>query len=185
MRECRPGELEPMPAPLAAFVGNVAAARLEAAVLAARGDIDARLRALAGWIECETRPRDGHGDAATRRRVGEAATALRLHASLPVAEVATRVGVHRRALERDFERWLGVSPKQLQRAARLQHAARLAWRGAAAGEVAGALGFVDAPHLAHTVRELTGMTFGQWSRSDALPLARGFRIATGGAHLFA
>jgi AraC-like DNA-binding protein len=185
MREQRFGDVEPVATPLAALAGGAAATRLETAVLAARGDVDAQLRALARWLEAETVLRNGQREAASLRRIGAAAEALHRHASLPVAEVAARVGVHRRQLERDFGRWFAASPKQVQMAARLQHAARLAWRGAAAGDVAAGLGFVDAPHLAHTVRELTGMTFGQWSRSDALPLARGFRIATGGAHLFA
>jgi AraC-like DNA-binding protein len=170
-------------APLAQVAGSATVARLEAAVRAAVG-IDAKLHALASWLEVETVARPQCDP--TARRLAAAAAALHTHASMPMAELAALVGVHRRCLERDFSRWYGASPKQVQLAARLQHIARGAWHGTPAAALAADLGLVGAPHLSHTVRELTGMTFSGFTRSAALPaLAHAFRTATGGAHLFA
>jgi AraC-like DNA-binding protein len=182
MREQRFGELPRQVVPLSLLTGSAAVKRLESAVCGA-DSIDAKLRALAAWLEDETVAPLQRDPAA--RALGSAAAALHAHASMPVAEVAALLGMHRRRLERDFSRWYGASPKQVQLAARLQHIARLAWQGNSAAAIAAELGLVDAPHLSHTVRELTGMTYTGFTRSAALPaLSQAFRTVTAGAHLF-
>jgi AraC-like DNA-binding protein len=168
--------------PLSALVGARASDALDRAIDATPIVAD-KLMALARWIEDET---VGwlHLDT-TLQRLSEALLALREHSGLPVAEVAARGGFNRRWLERECRRWLGHSPKQLQMAARFQQVMRLHWRGMPAAQIAATLGLADQAHLSRSVRQVSGMTMTVLRGTDAGPVARAFRQATGGAHVFA
>jgi AraC-like DNA-binding protein len=168
--------------PLSALAGTRASSALDAAIDAAP-TLPHKLMALARWIEDET---VGwlHLDT-TLQRLSDALLSLREHSGLPVHEVAARAGFNRRWLERECARWLGQSPKQLQLAARFQQVMRLRWRGMPAAHIAATLGMADQAHLSRSVRQASGMTMTALHGTDAGPVARAFRAATGGAHCFA
>ncbi|MFN0244040.1 MAG: DUF6597 domain-containing transcriptional factor [Planctomycetota bacterium] len=84
---------------------------------------------------------------------------LRAHGRVSIEALATELGVHRRSLERRFERHVGLAPKQLARIARFQRVfqctldARVAW-----ADVAIDCGYFDQAHLIRDFRELAGET---------------------------
>ena len=79
-----------------------------------------------------------------------------------VGEVCERVGGSRRSLERAFARFIGTTPKQFSRVARLRRASRSLCQneGPLGGwaEFALAHGYYDQAHLIHEFRSLTGLT---------------------------
>jgi AraC-like DNA-binding protein len=168
--------------PLAALTGARASNALDAAIDAAPAVAD-KLIALARWIEDET---VGwlHLDT-TLQRLSEALLALRDHSGLSIADIASRAGFNRRWFERECAHWLGTSPKQMQLAARFQHVMRLRWRGTPAVQIAAELGLADQAHLSRSVRQASGLTLSALRGTDATPVSRAFRVATGGAHFFA
>lgn len=84
---------------------------------------------------------------------------LRAHGRVSIDALADELGVHRRSLERRFERHVGLAPKQLARIARFQRVfqctldARVAW-----ADVAIDCGYFDQAHLIRDFRELAGET---------------------------
>lgn len=89
---------------------------------------------------------------------------LRAAGNLSVTALAPALGVTRQHLARSFARDVGISPKMLARVARVRAAvARIHdsvepnW-----STLALELGFYDQSHLVHDVKELTGLTPGQW-----------------------
>lgn len=89
---------------------------------------------------------------------------LRKHGLVSIDALANELGVHRRALERRFEKHVGLAPKQLARIARFQ---RIFQRTQAAGastarvewsDVALDCGYFDQAHLIRDFRELAGDT---------------------------
>jgi AraC-like DNA-binding protein len=167
--------------PLSALVGSRASEALDAAIDAAP-DVADKLAALARWVEDET---VGwlHLDI-TLQRLSEVLLALREHSGASIADVASRAGINRRWFERECARWLGASPKQLQLAARFQQVMRLRWRGMPAVQIAATLGLADQAHLSRSVRQASGLTMTALRGTDAGPVSRAFRVATGGAHVF-
>lgn len=168
--------------PLSALIGARASDALDAAIDAVP-DVTDKLTALARWVEDET---VGwlHLDI-TLQRLSEALLALREHSSASIADVAAGAGINRRWFERECARWLCASPKQLQLAARFQQVMRLRWRGMPAVQIAATLGLADQAHLSRSVRQASGLTMTALRGTDAGPVSRAFRVATGGAHVFA
>jgi AraC-like DNA-binding protein len=62
---------------------------------------------------------------------------------------------------------------------------RLRWRGTPAVQIAAELGLADQAHLSRSVRQASGLTLSALRGTDATPVSRAFRVATGGAHFFA
>jgi AraC-like DNA-binding protein len=96
----------------------------------------------------------------------EAVALLQKH-SITVAELAVRVFVSERQLERRFVEYVGYGPKTLQRVLRLQHVVGQLRMEREAGELARAAasaGYADQSHLSRESRRLTGLTPRQLSR---------------------
>jgi AraC-like DNA-binding protein len=94
--------------------------------------------------------------------------ALLARRAATVAEVAQRVFLSERQLERRFADHVGYGPKTLQRILRLQHVVRQLESHAAGrlAEVAASAGYADQSHLSRETRRLTGLT------ASARPLDR-------------
>jgi transcriptional regulator GlxA family with amidase domain len=84
-----------------------------------------------------------------------------------VADVATRVGLSERQLNRRSLASFGYGPKVLLRVLRLQRALRLARSGMSLAQVAVTAGYGDQAHLAHEVFALTGRNASQLVGSGA------------------
>jgi AraC-like DNA-binding protein len=87
--------------------------------------------------------------------------ALLARRAATVAEVAQRVFLSERQLERRFADHVGYGPKTLQRILRLQHVVRQLESHGTAGrlaEVAASAGYADQSHLSRETRRLTGLT---------------------------
>jgi transcriptional regulator GlxA family with amidase domain len=99
-----------------------------------------------------------------------------LETPLAIDEVATRVGVSRRSLERRFERALGKSPGHCYLAMRMEQAALLLSRTEQTiAAIAASTGFCDSSHFARVFRQQRGITPAR-ARSDRAPA--GFRVAS-------
>jgi transcriptional regulator GlxA family with amidase domain len=80
-----------------------------------------------------------------------------------VAELAAEIGVSCRHLTRQFERAVGLSPKEFGRVSRFLHALQVmtAGQGRSLTDVALDCGFFDQAHFNHEFRELAGMSPGE------------------------
>lgn len=152
--------------PLAYFCGwNEQRALRDA--LAAAASPQERLHRLSAWLErriCDARAPSG-----PTRRVAQAAMILYDSAGEPPSTdaVASLVSVGRRQLERDFRRWLGVSPGHYTRLVRFQRAAASVLAGRELMHVAAEHGYTDQPHMTRTFREVALVTPGEvaaWGR---------------------
>jgi transcriptional regulator GlxA family with amidase domain len=86
---------------------------------------------------------------------------------LPAAEVARRLGVNRRQLERHFQRTLGMAPAQASKVIRLEHAEYLLRHTPqSVTEIAASTGFCDSSHFIRAFRARRGITPAA-SRADA------------------
>ncbi len=155
--------------------------RLESDVAQAR-TLDAKLKAFAAWLETR---------ALTHRRIGTAAmragrAAMRVIESprVGIEHLAGEQNVSRRQLERDFNQWLGTSPRHLAQVACIQLVSRKAQRGAALADIAADVGFADQGHMSRVVRQLTGLTPLHFTRGRHSALAAGFRRVTGGGTVY-
>ncbi|MBC8056292.1 MAG: AraC family transcriptional regulator, partial [Rhizobiales bacterium] len=92
--------------------------------------------------------------------------------------------VSRRQLERDFNRWLGTSPRHLSQVARVQAVSRKAQAGGALADIAADVGFADQAHMSRVVRQLTGLTPRRFVQPCWSPMATAFRRATGGGTVY-
>jgi AraC-like DNA-binding protein len=125
------------------------ARRLDAGLAAARDPLDALQRELVRSLADIGEP-----DPAVR-----AATTLLARGSARVAEVAERVYLSERQLERRFGELVGYGPKTFQRIARFQRA--VGWLGRDGGELARAAasaGYADQAHLTRESRRLAGLS---------------------------
>lgn len=152
--------------PLAYFCGWNEQRRLRD-TLSATATPEDRLQHLSAWIE--RRIADTRHLAGPPRRVAEAAMTLYAARGEPMAtqEVADRLAVGRRQLERDFRRWLGVSPGNYTRLVRFQRAAASVLEGRELMHVAADHGYADQPHMTRAFRETAGVTPGEiaaWGR---------------------
>ncbi|WP_210529679.1 GlxA family transcriptional regulator [Rubellimicrobium arenae] len=86
-----------------------------------------------------------------------------MEAPLRVTDLAERLGVSRRKLERHFGDALGVTPKEADRRIRLAQAKHLLSRtGRSVAQIAAETGFCDTSHLTRTFREAEGMPPEAW-----------------------
>ena len=90
-----------------------------------------------------------------------------LEEKLSVSEIAARVGVSHRQLDRLFKKHLETSPNRHFRQMRLSRASGLLLQtGMSVTEIALASGFQSASHLAHYFRKTFGKTPGEFRRSS-------------------
>ena len=87
-----------------------------------------------------------------------ATLALRLLATHSVGQVADRMGMTSRQLQRVLRAEVGLAPKTYQRVARLQRFLRGADAGRALAAAGADAGYADQAHLTRDVRRLTGLT---------------------------
>jgi AraC-like DNA-binding protein len=168
-------------APLAGMLDRAVVRKAEGQIAVADG-LEGRLRAFAAWLEA----RATASRAMPRTALRAARAAMRVCRD-PHADVDVLAGeqcVSRRQLERDFDRWLGASPRHLSRIARLQRVARDLECGASLAQTAANQGFADQPHMNRVVRQLTGLTPRQLGHAPASPIGSVFRAATGGQRVY-
>lgn len=158
--------------PLRDIVSSAAEAELHAQLVDAEPG-PARCIALGHWLESRLRERRRLEPSA--RRAAAAAMQLLDGDDDGSEALARRHGSSRRQLERDFRRWLGVSPNAYTRLARFQRAAAALGGGAALADVAAASGFADQAHMTRVFRETAGLTPGRLrsAAGSAEPLPRG------------
>jgi AraC-like DNA-binding protein len=151
--------------PLAYFVGWTEQRRLRDTLLLAR-DAEARMQALGAWLE--RRITDPRPLGTPMARVAELAEVLQHHeGALHIERFAQRMGIGRRQIERDFARWLGVSPGQFLRVVRFQRAAAAVLAGDSLTGAAADHGYADQAHMTRTFGEMAGTTPGRlaaWRR---------------------
>jgi AraC-like DNA-binding protein len=155
--------------------------QLESQVVMA-GDLPAKLAAFGAWLE-----QRGHQRGMQNRdalRAARAAMRLCAEPTAAMDRVADEQHVSRRQIERDFSRWLGVSPRHLSQVARVQGVARRAHAGASLADAAAEFGFADQSHMNRVVRQLTGVTPREFVRTPASPIAAAFHAATGGGKVY-
>ena len=100
-----------------------------------------------------------HDVSAASRMAGQAAVTIqRSRGTIRVAEVAARLTVSTRHLERAFQEQVGVSPKVFGKLLRLHHALHLAGPESNWAEVASACGYFDQSHMLQDFRAMTGVT---------------------------
>jgi AraC-like DNA-binding protein len=87
------------------------------------------------------------------------------HGRVRVSALAAEIGVSCRHLTRQFDRAVGLSPKEFGRISRFLHAVQLlsAGRHRSLTDVALDCGFFDQAHFNHEFRELAGMSPGELS----------------------
>lgn len=180
--DCRRLDASPrIRAPLAQLLDAALTRQLEARIVRSVGVAD-KLQAFGAWLEA--RAEGARRLDRSALRAARAAMRLRAEPRAALQAVADEQHVSRRQLERDFERWLGVSPRHLSQVARLQGVAREVHRGATLADAAAGLGFADQSHMNRVVRQLTGLTPRQFVSSASTPLAAAFRAATGGGTVY-
>jgi AraC-like DNA-binding protein len=150
--------------------------------IALAGGLGEQLQIFASWLEERVKERGRQERAALRA----ARAAMRLCAEPLTAmdRLADEQHVSRRQIERDFTRWLGVSPRHLSQVARVQGVARHAHGGASLAAAAAEMGFADQSHMNRVVRQLTGLTPREFVRSPASAISAAFRAATGGGKVY-
>lgn len=150
--------------------------------VALAGDLPGRLQALATWLEARA---TAHRVVA-RGALRAARAAMRLCAApdLDIQALADEQHVSRRQLERDFGHWIGTTPRHLSRVSRVQAVSRKAQAGGSLADVAADVGFADQAHMSRVVRQVTGLTPRQFTRSERTPLSGVFRRATGGMTVY-
>ena len=111
-----------------------------------------------------------HPTSAASRMAGQAAAAMqRSRGVVRVAEVAARLAVSTRHLERAFQEQVGVSPKVFGKLLRLDHALHLAGRESNWAEVASACGYFDQSHMVQDFRAMVGATPVEFAALRAAP----------------
>ncbi len=168
-------------APLAALLDRGIARTLESEVAMAQG-LEGKLRRFANWLEARATAHRAQSRAAVR--AARAAMCVCRDPQVGVEVLAGEQCVSRRQLERDFDRWLGASPRHLARIARLQGVARDLSSGASLAQTAANQGFADQPHMNRVVRQLSGLTPRQLVSTPASPIGSVFRAATGGQRVY-
>ena len=84
---------------------------------------------------------------------------------LTIAEIAKRLSISRRQLDRIFKRYLNQSPQEIYRSLRLTRASGLLLQtGMSVTEIALACGFQSASHMGRFFQTQFGMTPGAYRR---------------------
>lgn len=100
-------------------------------------------------------------DADAMRHVDEALQLIdATRGSIAIESLASRVGITRRHLERQFKEYVGLSPKHVARIARIHSALDLLQRqpSLSGAEIAATCGYSDQAHLIRECQELAGQT---------------------------
>jgi AraC-like DNA-binding protein len=161
--------------PLAYFCSWAEQRDLRDALAHARAPQD-RLHRLSAWLE--RRIADTREISGPPRRVAHAAMALYSSAGEPPStdDLAAAVSLGRRQLEREFRRWLGVSPGHYSRLVRFQRASASVLAGRELMHVAAEHGYADQAHMTRAFREIALVTPGEvaaWGRrAGSLELRR-------------
>jgi AraC-like DNA-binding protein len=165
-------------APARAFMQHSTAERLRRQ-LADAPTLETKVQTYLAWLEgllFGMSPTHGRKSA-----IAEAAERIRQGDGMSIVDMARRVGVTRRQLERDFRRFFGTSPKSYLQVISLQRMAQLAWRGESLAAIAAELEFADQSHMTHSVRLMTGLTpAALLTRAAKSPLAHATRAWWGG-----
>lgn len=141
-----------------------------------------KLHALGAWLEQRAHARRELSRAALR--AARAAMRICAEPHVPITTLADQQHVGRRQLERDFQQWIGTSPRHLAQVARVQAVSRKAQTGAPLADIASELGFADQAHMSRVVRQLTGLTPRAFTGARNTPIASAFRRATGGGTVY-
>jgi AraC-like DNA-binding protein len=144
--------------------------------------LEGKLRAFASWLELRATAQRRLAPGALR--AGRAAMRVCQAPGLPMEDLAREQHVSRRQLERDFEHWIGTSPRHLGRVARVQAVSRRAQAGGGLADIAADVGFADQAHMSRVVKDLTGLSPRHFVRSLHAPMAATFRRATGGGTVY-
>lgn len=143
--------------PLDHFCGAVEQRRLRSAVMIARTHQE-RIDNFGRWLE--SRIFDSGPLTAHESRIAGAAMTL-LHAPIArvdLTELARNHAITRRQLERDFGKWLGVSPAGYARLVRFQRAASALASGMSIVQVAAETGYSDQSHMTRVFRDTSWLT---------------------------
>ena len=84
-----------------------------------------------------------------------------------------------RQLQRDWRRWLAVSPLHLARIARVQRVARLSSGELSLASIAADAGYADQAHMNREIKQFTGLTPRAWVATRSHTLAHAFRGLVG------
>lgn len=171
----------PLRSPLAGMLDRAVVRSVECGIAMHHG-LEDRLCAFAAWLEA--RATASRAMPRTAWRAARAAMRIRDDTLADVDALAAEQCVSRRQLERDFDRWLGASPRQIGQNARLQGVARDLLAGLPLAETAARQGFADQPHMNRVVRQLTGMTPRELASAPVSPVGAAFRAATGGGRVY-
>lgn len=98
---------------------------------------------------------------------------------LPVASLAEITGITERQLQRKFEEHVGISPKRFAGITRMQYALKMLRRKSSDISLAGIAcesGFFDQAHLIREMKNLSGLTPGQYFTPQSLLAANLIRI---------
>lgn len=164
--------------PLAQFCGRGEQQRLRDLLREAKTRHQ-RLMCLGYWLE--NRMAQRHGFGTQQARAARAASLMQnLRRPLLMPQLADKLDITRRQLERDFEKWLGASPALYGRLVRFQRATGAVADGHPIVDVASEGGYADQPHLARTFRELGAMTPGELAMAAGQPQRVIERAALGG-----
>jgi AraC-like DNA-binding protein len=139
----------------------------------------ARMAALVEWITARLHARD-HASAGEARAAKATAALLGGAWRLGMATLSDSLAVTRRQLEREFGKWLGVSPGGYGRLVRFQQAIADIADGAPIVDAAVEGGYSDQSHLTRVVRELAGVTPRELYLDVMRPEQQRVRSALGG-----
>lgn len=144
--------------------------RLEAAIIAA-GDDDARVELAEQFLRGRLPATDPNADSAAQM-VELIRTDRRI---LKVDDLVTRFALNKRALQRLFSRYVGVSPKWVIQRFRLHEAAEQLATGSVDGtRLALELGYADQAHFIRDFKAMVGVAPGVYARR-ATSIERGER----------
>jgi AraC-like DNA-binding protein len=98
---------------------------------------------------------------------------------VPVAQLAALTGTTERQLQRKFEEQIGISPKRYAGITRMQHALRMLRKKSGDLSLAGVAcesGYFDQAHLIREMKNLSGLTPGQYLRPQNVLAANLIRL---------
>jgi AraC-like DNA-binding protein len=150
---------------------------LQARLLDARSGAE-RSAALAHWLE--QRMAEPRRLARSAQRVAAVAMDMLNNADVDIDAHASRHGLSRRQLERDFRLWLGPSPSAYARLVRFQRAASALANGMPPAHVAADHGFSDQAHMTRSFRDTAELTPGEVRAAGTAGQGVALRSAMGG-----